>query len=48
MSFQMNYNQNIHKGENNLCELKIIDAQKELRSPSNLFIAKKVKVKGKK
>jgi pyridoxine kinase len=43
MSFKINYNKNIHKGENNPCELNIIESQGELCSPSNLFKAKKVK-----
>ena len=43
MSFQMNYNKHVYRGKNSPCELKIIDAQNELCSPSKLFKAKKVK-----
>jgi pyridoxine kinase len=40
---EMSYNKYIHKGENNPCELQIIEAQMELCSPSNSFESKKVK-----
>jgi pyridoxine kinase len=40
---EISYNKYKNKGENNLCELKIIDAQKELCSPSSSFESKKVK-----
>jgi pyridoxine kinase len=40
---EMSYNKYKKKGENNPCELKIIDAQEELSSPSNSFKSGKIK-----
>jgi pyridoxine kinase len=39
---KISYNKYTHKGENNPCELKIIDAQSELCSPSNFFESEKL------
>jgi pyridoxine kinase len=40
---EMSYNKHKYKVENDLCELKIIEAQDELCSPSNFFYANKIK-----
>jgi pyridoxine kinase len=45
---EMSYNKYQYKGENDLCELKIIEAQEELCSPSNFFYANKLKDKNEK